>query len=180
MGSRKQLSDEKLYTPQLAGSSKSLTRTIQHPFKHRLKQDNSSLDWVPSLETKRDKRISDVNEVLLKQREMAETTLKRASSQYTGLFKTPCREESTVNESDLMRMSDISSFGQNVHVASTPRASARDSLDVHVRQTAEESRRQSEMLEDLIHKLKTSGMHTIVIILFLNTFSIIINLEYFF
>lgn len=149
-----------LYTPQLAGTSKASTKMNPKPFQHRLNEPNASLDLIPQLESKRQ---SDVNEMLQKQRELAEHTLKRASGKFTSMFKTPAREDSTINESDILRVSGISNFGHNVQVSSTPRASAKDSLDINARHVAEESRRQSEMLEALIHKLKTSGMLFLII-----------------
>lgn len=150
-----------LYTPQLAGTSKVSSKMNPKPFHHRLNEANASLDLIPQLESKRQ---SDVNEMLQKQRELAEHTLKRASGKFTSMFKTPAREDSTINESDILRVSGISNFGHNVQVSSTPRASARDSLDINARHVAEESRRQSEMLDALIHKLKTSGMLFIIVV----------------
>lgn len=65
-----------------------------------------------------------------------------------------------MNESDVTddRLSGMSGFGSKVRVASTPRASAmRDSLDAELREAERESRRQSEMFDELIRKMKTSG-----------------------
>lgn len=160
MATRKSSPVDQLYTPQLASTSKTTNKMNQKPFKHRLNEVDSTLDLVPQLETKQSKRQSDVNEMLQKQRELAKNTLKRDSAKFSSLFKTPVREDSTINESDILRVSGISNFGQNVHVSSTPRTSAKDSLDFNAREVAEESRRQSEMFEALIHKLKTSGMNT--------------------
>lgn len=151
---------EHLYTPQLAGVSKTTKKMYQKSFQHRLEQQstsaNTSLDMIPQLESK---RTSDVNVHLQKQRELAEITLRRASEKfpYGSMFKTPIKEDSSVNESDLMKMSGISNFGQNVQVASTPRSSVRDSLGISAREVAEETRRQSATFDELIHKLKTSG-----------------------
>lgn len=154
MGTRKPSPEGNLYTPQLAGPSRASIRMNQKPFQHRLDEASSSLDLIP---TKSNKQNSTVNEILQKQRELTENTLKGASGKYTDLFRTPAREDSTINESDILRESGISVFGQNVHIASTPRISARDSLDVNIRQVAEETRRQSQTLEELIYKLQTSG-----------------------
>lgn len=153
-------SAEHLYTPQLTGGSKTTKKMYQKPFQHRLTQQNAtvntSLDMIPQLESK---RTSDVNVHLQKQRELAEITLRRASEKfpYDSMFKTPMKEDSSVNESDLMKTSDISNFGQNVQVASTPRSSVRVSLGVSARDVVQESRRPSETFDELIHKLKTSG-----------------------
>lgn len=151
-----------LYTPQFGGTSKKI---CQRPFSNRLNEGddsrssvfssiNSSLDQIPQLESKRN---SDVNAQLQKQRKLAENTLKRASEKFTygNTFKTPIKEDSTVNESDLMKVSGISNF--NVQVSSTPRASTRDSLDVNAKQVSVETRRPSETFDELIYKLKTSG-----------------------
>lgn len=160
MDTRKPSDVDRLYTPQPVSLSKTFNKMNQKPFQHRLNEANASLDFIPHLEKDPNKRASDVHKQLQEQRELAEKTLKRASGKFNSVFRTPAREDSTVNESDLLRMSSISNFGQNVQVSSTPRNSARDSLSsvVIAKQVAQETRRQSEMFESLIHKLKTSGM----------------------
>lgn len=174
MGTKKPSFTEPLYTPQLVG------RTYQRPFRHRLQQNDESsipmfsesLDMIPELES----RGSSVGsaQLLQKQRELAEMSLKRASGinsqPYNSLFKTPAKEDSTINESDILKVSGISNFGFNVQVASTPRDSARDSfgLDVNGMELTDETKRHSKTFEELIYKLKTSGTPNILCCCFLS------------